>query len=556
MKYLVFSLLLAALSVAGCAQPGDRPDPAQEASGAGSDYHVLMAEIALQRQQFATAAREYHNALAGNEDAELAARAGRVIYEHGTYEHALDAARHWAELDPEAVEPRRYLALLYLQSGAVRKALPHLEFLHGVVEKSSEQGYAALLPVLTESRDEAAALEAMRRLAKDSPDDPTAHYALGYLALQIGDLELALSESRIAMEGRPDWPEAAVLHARALLSNDQTDQALALLEGRQDFREDGRLRLEYAILLLAAQRPEEARLELELLLADFPRLPGALRTMGFLEFQEGNYDLAERYFIDLIGTGLYVPDALFYLGSIAEIDGDLDSAVSFYSQVTSGGNLIPARVRLSLILYRLGKTDEALRSLENVVAADPESSIDLAAARGELLMRVGRFDEALELYNHELERYPGDRGLLFSRSFLYERMDRVDDAVAELRALLAQDPDDPVALNALGYTLADRTDQYEEAYQLIRRAYELSPDNAAIVDSMGWVEFRMGNNEPAIEYLRRAWSLQRDPEIAAHLGEVLWTVGDLQAAEEIWFEALSENPESEVLQEVIERLMQ
>ena len=217
--------------------------------------------------------------------------------------------------------------------------------------------------------------------------------------------------------------------------------------------------------------------------------PSGPRRRGF---QEGNYDLAERYFIDLIGTGLYVPDALFYLGNIAEIDGDLDSAVSFYSQVTSGGNLIPARVRLSLILYRLGKTEEALRSLENVVAADPESSIDLAAARGELLMRVGRFDEALELYNHELERYPGDRGLLFSRSFLYERMDKVDDAVAELRALLAQDPDDPVALNALGYTLADRTDQHEEAYELIRRAYELSPDNAAIVDSMGWVEYRMG----------------------------------------------------------------
>ena len=124
MKYLVFSLVVAALSITGCAQPGDQPDAAQTAPGAGTDYHVLMAEIALQRQQFATAAREYHSALAGNEDAELAARAGRVIYEHGTYEHALDAAHHWAELDPEAVEPRRYLALLYLQSGAVRKALP------------------------------------------------------------------------------------------------------------------------------------------------------------------------------------------------------------------------------------------------------------------------------------------------------------------------------------------------------------------------------------------------------------------------------------------------
>jgi tetratricopeptide (TPR) repeat protein len=556
MKYLAFSLLLAILAATGCAQTADRADPSGATEPADADYHVLMAEIALQRHQFATAASEYYQALSGNEDAELAARAGRVIYEHGTYEQALDAAWHWTKLDPDAVEPRRYLALLYLQVGAVRKSLPHLEFLHGIVEESSEQGFAALLPVLTESRDEEAALEAMRRLVKDNKDDPTARYALGYLALQAGELELALSESRLAMEGRPGWPEAAVLHARALLANGHREQGLALLEGREDFREDGRLRLEYAILLLAAQRPEEARLELELLLAEYPRLPGALRTMGFLEFQAGNYELAERYFIDLIGTGLYVPDALFYLGNIAEIEGDLDSAVSFYSQVKSGGNLIQARVRLSLILYRLGKSDEALRSLENVVAADPDSSIDLASARGELLMRMGRFDDALELYTRELERYPDDRGLLFARSFLYERMDRVDEAIVELRALLAQDPDDPVALNALGYTLADRTDQFEEAYELIRRAYEQSPDNAAIVDSMGWVEFRMGNHEQAIEHLRRAWALQRDPEIAAHLGEVLWTTGDRPAAEEIWFESLSENPESEVLQEVIERLMQ
>ena len=355
---------------------------------------------------------------------------------------------------------------------------------------------------------------------------------------------------------RPDWTEATVLYARCLLADGRTDEGLELLQEQPGFRDDPRLRLEYALLLLAADRPEESRLELELLLSEYPRLPGALRTLGFLEFQQGNMDLAGRYFVELIGTGMFVSDGLFYLGSIAELDGDLDSAVSFYSQVNTGDELVPARVRLAFILYRLGKTEQALSSLEQVAVTDPSSSVDLASARGELLMRMDRYDEALEIYSHELKRYPGDENLLYARAFLYERMDQVDDSLRELRALLEKNPDDPVALNALGYTLADRTDRYEEAYGYIKKAYELDPDNPAVVDSMGWVEYRMGNNADAIEYLRRAWTLSRDPEIAAHLGEVLWHSGDRDAAEEVWFESLAENPESQVLQSVIDRLMQ
>jgi len=554
MKYLVFSALLALASITACVH-GDDPTKPREEEPQDGDYHVLMAEIALQRHQFAVAASEYHKALAGSDDPELAARAGRIIYEYGTYDQALDGARHWVDLIPDAVEPRRYLVLLYLQRGAVRKSLPHLEFLHGVVEESSDQGYAGLLPVLTEARDPDAALGAMRRLAEDHPDDPTAAYALAYLGLSAGEVQLALDESARALAARPDWPEATVLRARALLADGQTEEALGLVDQQPEFRDDARLRLEYALLLLAADRPEEARLELELLLAEFPRLPGALRTLGFLEFQDGNMELAGRYFVELIGTGTYVSDALFYLGSIAELEGDLDSAVSFYSQINGGDNLIPARVRLSLILYRLGRTDEALRSLEQAAITSPSVSVDLASARAELLMRMERFDEALELYSQELERYPEDEGLLYARAFLYERMDRIDDALRELRALLEKNPDDPIALNAVGYTLADRTDRYEEAYAYIKRAYDQSPDNAAIVDSMGWVEYRMGNTEAALQHLRRAWDLSHDPEIAAHLGEVLWNSGDQEAAKEVWFESLGENPESRILQDVIDRLM-
>jgi tetratricopeptide (TPR) repeat protein len=166
---------------------------------------------------------------------------------------------------------------------------------------------------------------------------------------------------------------------------------------------------------------------------------------------------------------------------------------------------------------------------------------------------MGRYDEALDLYEHRLERYPGDESLLYARAFLYERMDRVDDSIKELEALLERDPDDPVALNALGYTLADRTDRYDEARGYIVRALERSPDSPAIVDSMGWIEYKLGNHETALEYLNRAWSIDRDPEIAAHLGEVLWVMGDEAAALDIWYESLEEHPESDALREVIDR---
>jgi tetratricopeptide (TPR) repeat protein len=238
---------------------------------------------------------------------------------------------------------------------------------------------------------------------------------------------------------------------------------------------------------------------------------------------------------------------------MSEDEGDLDTAAGFYSRVTAGGNAVPARIRLSLILYRLGRSEEALRQLEHFEEADPIAAVELTGARGELLTRMGRYDEALALYERRLERYPGDESLLYGRAFLFEQMDRVGDSIKELEALLAKNPDDPVALNALGYTLADRTTEYERARDYISRAYEQSPNSPAIIDSMGWVEYKLGNNEKAIEYLRRAWSIDRDPEIAAHLGELYWVTGDEAAATDIWYESLQENPDSEALREVIDR---
>jgi tetratricopeptide (TPR) repeat protein len=553
MKILPFFVLVCGLAVAACSSTRETGDDAGATDTVDADYHILLAEIALQRQEYAVAASEYTRAVRVSDDAELAERAARVAFNYGTYEQALDTSKRWAELAPESPDARRYLVLLYLQTGRVKEAVPRLRELYNLTGEGTDEGYAELLPLLNESRDVDAAAEAMRRLAERADEDPTAHYAYGFMALQQGDVETARAETQAASDARPDWDEARVLLARTVLASGETEAALRLLSDYPGFRDDISLRLEYAILQLAANRPEEARLQLELLLNTHPRLPGALRTLGFLEFQQGNFDLAERYFIELMATRRFVSDALFYLGGMAEQEGDVDTAAGFYSRVTSGGNAVAARIRLSLILYRLGRSEEALRQLEHFEDTDPTAAVELAGARGELLTRMGRYDEALELYERRLARYPGDETLLYARAFLYEEMDRIDDAIEELEALLARDPDDPVALNALGYTLADRTERYEEAREYIVRAFEQSPDSPAIVDSMGWVEFKLGNHAAALEYLSRAWSLDRDPEIAAHLGEVYWVAGDEEAATDIWYESLQENPDSEALREVIDR---
>ncbi|MFN2166353.1 MAG: tetratricopeptide repeat protein, partial [Anaerolineae bacterium] len=274
----------------------------------------------------------------------------------------------------------------------------------------------------------------------------------------------------------------------------------------------------------------------------------------YLEFSEGNMDDARRHFMALMATGRFPDDAVFYLGSIAEQEGDLHEAVRMYSRVSGGQHLVTAQVRLALLMYRMGRPQLALQHLEEFGRLNPRAEVELSTARAELLARMGDTDAALQAYDELIAAHPEADEALYARALLYERLDRVDEALADMRELLRRRPDDPTFLNALGYTLADRTERYDEAYDLVRRAYEQAPDSPAVVDSMGWVLFRLGRHEEALEYLRRAWDLERDPEIAAHLGEVLWDMGRADEARDVWTDAIVDFPDSEVLRETMRRL--
>lgn len=550
-------LALALLLLAACAGPAPQPaDPDERTQDIGHpgepDYHLLMAEIAMQRNRPGLAATEYLRAALGSNDPELAERAARITSAYGTPSEALRAAQRWAELAPEELHPRRFLARLYLQAGEWERAVPEIAHLRRAAGEA-ERAFLPLLPLATGARDREGAAAALGAVVADYPDDASGAYAHGYLALRAGDVTLALAEVHRALVLEPDWTDAAILYARAIMADARPDEALDWLAARPEAGEP-RLRVERAVMLMAAGRDDEARHVLHEVLDEVPGDADALRALGYLEYFAGHFDAARDALMALLGTGRHTDDALFYLGGIAEHEGEIEEAARLYSRITSGEHRVTAQVRLALLMYRMGRPELAIQHLELFAERNPDADIELGAARAELLSRLGMPEEALEVYDELLERHPGEAGLRYARGLLHAELEQVEAALQDFGWIVEHYPDDPAGLNALGYTLTDMTDRHEEAYPLIRRALEFDPDNPAILDSMGWVLFRLGRPQEALPYLERSLALYSDPEVAAHLGEVLWSLGRIDEAREVWLEAIVEFPGSAILLETMGRL--
>ncbi len=563
MKRSRLSTGLAVALLAACASAPEETTPdyslpvieTSEADSEAANYHLLMAEIAIQREEYALAAGEYYEAAKESGDAELLGRSAGVIFDYGNQDQALEIARRWAAVEPENPDPRRMLVQIYLRQGDPDGAAFHLDALYELTGADHPEGFVTLLPLFLDARDPEVAVDAMKEVADGRAGNESAQYAVAYLALRADQTELAVGYAETAATLAPEWQDAAVLYARSLVAADRPDEALDYLASRLDANSP-RLRMERAVILMAAGRVDEARDELLALKDAEATRPGVLRSLGYLEYHAGNLDAAEDHFVELMSTGRYMDEALFYLASIAEQQGDVDTAMRFYGRVTSGDNAVTAQVRLALLLYNMGETEAALRHLEDFSRMAPWAESELVQARGELMNRMGDFDGSLALYDEYLERHPEDDDLRYARAFLYERLDRVDEAVAELESLVALRPEDPVALNALGYTLADRTDRHQEAYGYIEKALELAPDNAAIIDSMGWVLHKLGRNEEALGYLERAWEESRDPEVAAHIGDVLWALGRREEARNFVANAMTIFPDDEKLIAAAARLLE
>ena len=516
---------------------------------------LLSAETALQNNQYQEAARAYREAAELSDDPEIAKQATRIGYSYGFDEDALKSARRWVKLEGESQEALLYVAQLYLRTGSIRRSERSFEKLLEQGEEPADERLLALIPFLSQE-DPEPAYELMQRLAKPYKDSADAHYAVAVMALQAGDAKGAGERAKRAIEIEPEWVKPHLLYARSLLMSGDEEGAIdytARLIG-DDPQPDPEARLELAIMLLSAGRDDDALSQVNQILLEQPNRTDALRLMAIINFRLDRLDAARADFQDLLATGQFMMDALYYLGRIADRKDEHEQAIRYYSQVTHGSNAIMSQRRAAGIMAQMGEEDQALEHLERFAEINPNFAVDMLQAKAQLLASLERYPEALEYYDKVVAYRPDSEGAHLGKAELLLRMGRLDDAVALYRHSVKRWPDSAMSLNALGYTLADRTDQYDEAARLIHKALNLDPDSAAIIDSWGWVLYRQGQYDEALVQLERAYELFRDPEVAAHIVEVLWALERQDEARSRLEEAELEFPDNEFLKNVRERL--
>ena len=519
-------------------------------------YDILVGEIAGQRGQLDTAIESLGRAAKKTRDPRLAERATRAAVYAKRYEDALLYVRLWVELRPKSEEAHERAASIFMELQRPLQAALHFGSMIVIAadEKSQERAYRRVAAVLGRQQDRVAAIEVMRTLVGKDKENAHAHFALAYLAVRTDDLDVAVESATEALRLKPDWDEAALFKAGILVSQKDTVKAQAFYEKYLVGHPDSvKVRLNYARYLVDVKQWEKARSQFLQVLKDSPEDADALYAVGLLSLQTNKLDDAAKYLEAALKLRPENQQTRIYLGQVAEEKKDYAEAARWYSEVILGEHYFEAQTRLAVVIARQGDLEGARRRLHEIEARSDEQRVHLYLAEEQVLREAKRHKEALTVLDGALDAIPADKDLLYARALIEEKLGLVELTERDLRLVLQQEPENAQALNALGYTLADRTERYDEALELIQRALTLKPDDPFILDSMGWVQYRLGNNEEAIKHLRQALSIRNDAEISAHLGEVLWVTGDRKQARTIWNEALGDTPDSEVLHGVIRK---
>lgn len=544
-----------AATAADEATPAAKLTPEQEMQ---VQFHVMAGEMAAGRGQPAVAAEAFVRALELQPDRALANRATQLALAAGDAELARRAASRWLELEPTSMDAREVLARLALRNEDLDTVYAQsLEIIRGHAGGPAEGFRHVALLLSGEPTRAEAVTQVMERLVAEYPKLAGARYARALVALRYENLKLAESSAREALNLDKDSRDYTLLLIGVLVRGGQLEESDSRVKGllaKAKGEERGEVQMTYARLLLDAGHREHARTQIRAAFKQDEKNNDARYALGVMAFTDGEFEQAESLFKPLEADEERGSDAAYQLGRIAEARKQYPQALALYRKVNTGGQAIDAAVRQANVLAQLGKVDEGRNLLDTLRRQFPPLGPRMTLAEAELLMDIKRNDEALAVYNTALEADPEDSSLLYGRSLVHERLNQFPQAEADLRRILAVDPEDARAMNALGYMLVVNTDRLEEAYKLIEAALKRAPEDAAVIDSMGWVLFKLGRNEEARDYLQKAAAKAGDAEISAHLGEVLWALGQKEQAREVWNKALKREPDHRVLLDTVERL--
>ena len=525
-------------------------------------YRILVGDIALQRGDAAMAARAYFEAARDARDAVLARRATEIALFARQRTLALEAAKLWQQLDPKADRARQMVASLAISGmGADLKGeLQRVLIEAAANDKSLGEAFLQLNQALAAQTDKVAAFRLVQDLAKPYPKVAEAWFAValaGYNT-KLTDPAIAAAATAAAdqaLQLKPDWDRAALLKAD-ILAKGSPDAATAFLKQFLATTPDARaVSGALAQLYVEQKRFGEARAIFQKLWEEEPEDREFEFAIAAISLQMKDYATAQKLLeeLDKVGYGEsgVVP---FYLAQLAEETKHYDEAIARYREVTEGDRAWLAKLRIGAMMAKKGDVAAARKYLDELQPESAERRVELAQAEAQLMRDAGDFKAAYAILAAALERQADSVDLLYDVAMVAEKLDRIDEVEARLKRLIELKPDNAQALNALGYTLVDRTPRTAEGLKLIEKALQIAPDDPFILDSMGWANYRLGKLDDSEKFLRRAFGDQADPEIAAHLGEVLWAKGERARAAELWQSQLKASPDNPVLIETMRRL--
>ncbi len=510
-------------------------------------YKYLLGEVAGQRGDVVLASQLFLDLAKQTRDPRLAERAARSAAFAQQSGIALQAATLWAELDPSSTEAQQASSQLLIASGNLKQAKPHIEKLLAK-EDTRASGFLYLPSLLANQKDKVEALNAITEFAKPYPKLPEAHFAIAQAAWTADKPDVAKKSLEATNKLRPGWELAAQMQGQMLLK-ESPEKAFAFYQDfLNKYPKANDVRMAYAKLLVSQKKYNEAKPEFVKLVESANGSPEISAVVGILSLESNDYLMADKYFQQAISSGFKSPDQLhLYLGRSAERQKDDVKAMIWYDKIQAGEHYLDGRLSAANVIARTKNIDTAIKLLDEVNDLTPEQQILVIQTEASMLNQAKREQEAFELLQKATQNWPGSVELIYDYAMSAERVGKLDVMEAELRKTIKLKPDFAAAYNALGYSFADRNIKLQEAKNLIETALQIQPDDHYMLDSLGWVHYRLGNLEKAAENLRKAYGVQADPEIAAHLGEVLWKQGKYEEAKKIWASALKEHPENATL---------
>ncbi len=521
-------------------------------------YQLMVAEIAFQRGQTDVAVANYLDAAKESKDPKVFERATQLAIYAQDMSAALTAASQWVEVDEENPDTHRTYAAILLKIGRAGDAVTEYErMIQLMPPEDAPKAYSMIVSQLSREQNQALALSVMEKLVEPRKNDVDAMFAYAHLAMRHAKFDTALATLDEVLQSNPDWSKAIILRARILAMQGGREQALEYLSSvlnKKSMSDNVEVGITYARMLTEARQLDEALDEFIRLTQVAPKNEELHYFAGVLALQLKKTDIARKHLQKVVKLDRQRAfEANYYLGQVEELDGNYKEAIIRYASVRRGELYFNAQIRAVALMAEQNQFEKAQEHLKNIVPASDQQQIQLFLLQGDLLREAKRYDDAKQFYSNILDSRPEETSIRYARALIAEKLGELDLLESDLRTILETEPDNAQVLNALGYTLADRTQRYEEALQYIEKALELQPNDAAVMDSMGWVKYRLGDYEASVAYLRKAIELAGDPEIAAHLGEVLWVMGKQSDALKVWEEALKQDPNHEVLLKTMKR---